>query len=110
MASFDLEKASAFVPPSSFGEGSDNTTHFVVADGWGNVVSATQTLGNWFGSRIMPDGTGIWLNNSLAYCTFEPAGNPMDAHPGRHKLSGDCPTIVMKDGKPWVALGTRGIF
>ncbi len=85
-----------------------HTTHFVVADEWGNVVSATQTLGNSFGSRIMPEGTGIWLNNSLAYCTFEPKGNPMDAHAGRRKLSGDCPTIVLRDGRPWVAIGTPG--
>jgi gamma-glutamyltranspeptidase/glutathione hydrolase len=32
----------------------------------------------------------------------------MDAHPGRRKLSGDCPTIIMKDGRPWAALGTPG--
>ena len=56
----------------------------------------------------MPPGTGIWLNNSLQYCTFEPKGNPMDAHAGRRKLSGDCPTIVMKNGRPWAALGTPG--
>ncbi len=87
---------------------SDNTTHFVVADRWGNVVSATVTLGNLFGSRIMPEGTGIWLNNSLAYCTFEPKGNPMDAHPGLRKLSSDSPSFVLRDGRPWVALGTPG--
>ncbi len=85
-----------------------HTTHFVIADQWGNVVSATQTLGNSFGSRIMPEGTGIWLNNSLAYCTFEPKDNPMDAHAGRRKLSGDCPTFILRDGKPWVAIGTPG--
>ncbi len=85
-----------------------NTTHFVVTDRWGNIVSATQTLGNLFGSKIMPEGTGIWLNNSLAYCTYEPKGNPMDAFPGHHKLSGDCPLIILKDGKPWAALGTPG--
>jgi len=85
-----------------------HTTHFVVADADGNVVSATQTLGNAFGSRIMPEGTGIWLNNSLAYCTFEPAGNPMDAHPGRRKLSGDAPTFILRDGRVWVAIGTPG--
>jgi len=87
---------------------SKNTTHFVVIDQWGNIVSATQTLGNQFGSRIMPEGTGIWLNNSLAYCTYEPKGNPMDAFPGHHKLSGDCPVIILKDGQPWAALGTPG--
>jgi len=105
----DLKRATPFVPPGVGGSGSDtHTTHFVVADRWGNVVSATQTLGNAFGSRIMPEGTGIWLNDSLAYSTFEPKGNPMDAHPGRHKLSGDCPTIILRNGRAWAALGSPG--
>jgi gamma-glutamyltranspeptidase/glutathione hydrolase len=102
----DRTKASVFQPP--FSNGSKNTTHFVVADEWGNVVSATQTLGNLFGSRVMVEGTGVWLNNSMAYSTFEPKGNPMDAFPGRHKLSGDCPVIILKDNEPWAALGTPG--
>ena len=104
----DLAHASPFVPPGAVGSSSMNTTHFVVADEWGNIVSATQTLGNVFGSRIMPEGTGVWLNNSLAYSTFEPKGNAMDAFPGRRKLSGDVPTIVMKNGQPWLAIGTPG--
>ena len=99
-------KATEFVPP--FAPESINTTHFVVADRWGNIVSATQTLGNLFGSRIMVEGTGIWLNNSMAYSTFEPKGNPMDAFAGRHKLSGDCPIIIIKDNQPWAALGSPG--
>lgn len=106
----DAKHAGSFVPPG-LGKSSatdTHTTHFVVADRWGNVVSATQTLGNLFGSRIMPEGTGIWLNSSLAYSTFEPKGNAMDAFPGRHKLSGDCPTLILRDGKPWVAIGTPG--
>jgi len=132
VATIDMAQALAFTPPGLGGDGEDlggdgedlggdagapygdalgldgHTTHFVVADAEGNVVSATQTLGNAFGSRIMPEGTGIWLNNSLAYCTFEPAGNPMDAHPGRRKLSGDVPLFILKEGKPWVAMGTPG--
>ena len=103
----DSAKARPFEPPRIDSAG-DHTTHFVVADRSGNIVSATQTLGNGFGSRIMVEGTGIWLNNSLAYSTFEPKGNPMDAHAGRHKLSGDCPTILLRNGKPWIALGTPG--
>jgi gamma-glutamyltranspeptidase/glutathione hydrolase len=104
----DLTKAQPFVAPGTTAQTGVHTTHFVVADKQANLVSATQTLGNLFGSRIMPDGTGIWLNNSLAFCTFEPKGNPMDAHAGHHKLSGDCPTIIFKAGKPWVAIGTPG--
>jgi gamma-glutamyltranspeptidase/glutathione hydrolase len=103
-----MDKARPFEYPGLEMERAQHTTHFVVADGEGNIVSATQTLGGGFGSRIMPEGTGIWLNNSLSFCTFEPAGNPMDAHPRRRKLSGDCPTIIVKDGKPWAALGTPG--
>ncbi|MBA7675030.1 Glutathione hydrolase proenzyme [subsurface metagenome] len=104
----DPKEAKPFSPPKVVVKLGRNTTHFVVADKWGNIVSATQTLGNSFGCRIMVEGTGIWLNNSLAYCTFEPKGNPMDAHAGHRKLSGDCPTIVFKNGKPWIALGTPG--
>ena len=105
-ASIDRERATGFVPP--FSPESRNTTHFVVVDQWGNIVSATQTLGNAFGSRIMVGGTGIWLNNSMAYSTFEPKANPMDAFPGRHKLSGDCPVIIMKGDQPLAALGSPG--
>ena len=104
----DPEKARDFDYEGILTAQSDNTTHFVVADQEGNIVSATVTLGNLFGSRIMPEGTGIWLNSSLAYCTFEPKGNPMDAHPGRRKLSSDAPSFVIRDGKHWVALGTPG--
>lgn len=57
----------------------------------------------------MPEGTGIWLNNSLAYSTFEPPGNPMDAYPGRRKLSGDVPLFVADGGgRPWLVIGTPG--
>lgn len=109
MAEIDPQRAKPFVPPTAVaGVPQTHTTHFVVADKWGNVVSATQTLGNLFGSRLMAPGTGIWLNNSLAYSTFEPKGNPMDAFPGRHKLSGDCPTLILRDGRVWAALGTPG--
>lgn len=107
-SSIDDQHAKDFEPPSYVAPNGKNTTHFVVADKWGNVVSATQTLGNIFGSKIMPKGTGIWLNNSLAYCTYEPKGNPMDAIPGQRKLSGDCPVIIFKENFPFAALGTPG--
>ena len=106
-AVIDHRRARPFEPPQATEPGG-HTTHFVVADRWGNVVSATQTIGGFFGSKIMPPGTGIWLNNSLQYCTFEPKGNPMDAFPGRHKLSGDCPTLITRNGRPWIAIGTPG--
>ena len=116
-AKVDSSQASSYVPPQTFGTptgcGPNNystptstpnaqghTTHFVVADKEGNVVSATQTLGDVFGSKVMPQGTGIWLNNALAWSRFEPAGNVFDVFPGRQSLYALCPTIVMSDGRP----------
>jgi gamma-glutamyltranspeptidase/glutathione hydrolase len=80
----------------------------VVADATGNVVSATITLGHGFGSAVIVEGTGILLNNSLSYSTFEPKGNPMDALPGRRKHSSKSPVLILRDGRPWVAIGTPG--
>ena len=123
-AKIDLSRASPSVPFGQFGTPTNcppqsytstgstaaqgHTTHFVVADKEGNVVSATQTLGNIFGSKVMPEGTGIWLNDSIAWSRFEPAGNPFDAFPSRLRPVALGPTIVMSDGKPWAAIGTPG--
>jgi gamma-glutamyltranspeptidase / glutathione hydrolase len=94
--------------PTGYPETQQHTTHFVVADREGNVVSATQTLGNVFGSKVMPEGTGIWLNDALAWSRFEPVGNVFDVYPGRQPLYALCPTIIMRAGKPRIALGTPG--
>ena len=94
--------------PTATPEAQSHTTHFVVADKDGNVVSATQTLGNIFGSKVMPEGTGIWLNDAIAWSRFEPAGNVFDVFPGRQSLYALCPTLVMSDRKPYAAMGTPG--
>jgi gamma-glutamyltranspeptidase / glutathione hydrolase len=94
--------------PTGYPDTKQHTTHFVVADREGNVVSATQTLGNVFGSKVMPEGTGIWLNDALAWSRFEPAGNVFDVYPGRQPLYALCPTIIMREGRPRIALGTPG--
>jgi gamma-glutamyltranspeptidase/glutathione hydrolase len=107
-ARIDPARASTFTPPGMADGESESTTHFVVADAAGNVVSATITLGHGFGSAVMVEGTGILLNNSLAYSTFEPKGNPMDAIPGRRKHSSKTPVMILKQGRPWVAIGTPG--
>jgi gamma-glutamyltranspeptidase / glutathione hydrolase len=96
--------------PAFVSDKREHTTHFVVADREGNVVSATQTIGNVFGSRVMPEGTGIWLNDSIAYATFEPEGNPLDVFPGRYRLVGVCPIVVLRGEKPVVAIGVQGGF
>ena len=121
-ARVDPLRATPYVAPTTFNtptsssneqaavspKAQEHTTHFVVADKEGNVVSVTQTIGNIFGSRIMPRGTGIWLNNSISYATFEPRGNPSDVFPGRQRLIGIAPVLIMSDGRPWVAIGTPG--
>lgn len=88
--------------------GVGHTTHLVVADAEGNVVSMTQSLGDIFGGKVMPEGTGIWLNNGISYSRFEPAGNPLDVYPGRLRLPGNSPVIVLQGGRPRAALGTHG--
>jgi gamma-glutamyltranspeptidase / glutathione hydrolase len=102
------EFSSASASASASANAQQHTTHFVVADREGNVVSSTQTLGNVFGSKLMPEGTGIWLNDQLAWSRFEPAGNVFDVFPGRQSLYALCPTVVLLDGRPRIALGTPG--
>lgn len=96
---------------------SPSTTHFSVADKDGNVVSTTFTLGSDFGSGVMIAGTGILLNNEMNNFSHEQAWEaqrtgtppPLNAMaPGKRMLSTQMPTIVMKDGKPWIVTGTPG--
>ncbi|MBD3747201.1 MAG: gamma-glutamyltransferase [Sphingopyxis terrae] len=96
---------------------SPSTTHFSVADQDGNVVSTTFTLGSDFGSGVMIAGTGILLNNEMNNFSHEQAWEaqrtgtppPLNAMaPGKRMLSTQMPTIVMKDGKPWIVTGTPG--
>ena len=104
----DATRAGSFSPPGPTSTEGADTTHFVVADRWGNVVSATITLGQGFGSTVFVEEAGIWLNNSMAYSTYEPKGNPMDATAGNRKHSSKSPTLIMKDGRPWAAIGSPG--
>ena len=88
------------------GEGAD-TTHLTVADGDGNVVSTTQTIHAAFGSKVTTPGTGMLLNNTMNI--FDPhPGTANSIAPGKRMVSSMAPTIVMKDGKPFMALGTPG--
>lgn len=98
-------------------EGS-NTTHYSVADKWGNAVSVTYTLNDWFGARITADGTGVLLNNEMDDFTAKAGvpnlyglvqGEANAIAPGKRPLSSMSPTIVAgKDGKPLLVLGTPG--
>jgi gamma-glutamyltranspeptidase/glutathione hydrolase len=78
-----------------------------VADGDGNVVAATQTINSLFGSRAMVPGTGMLLNNTMAL--FDPhPGHTLSVAPGKRMTSSMAPTIVLRDGRPALALGLPG--
>jgi gamma-glutamyltranspeptidase/glutathione hydrolase len=88
------------------GEGSC-TTHVTTMDADGNMVAATQTLNGLFGSRVMVPGTGMLLNNCMAL--FDPRpGRANSVAGGKRMLSSMSPTLVMKGGEPFLALGGTG--
>jgi gamma-glutamyltranspeptidase/glutathione hydrolase len=87
-----------------------STSHFSIVDAAGNVVSMTTTIENGFGSRLMVGG--FLLNNELTDFSFVPEvdGKPVAnaIEPGKRPRSSMAPTIVMKDGKPILAIGSPG--
>lgn len=100
-----------------FAHESPNTTHFSVADREGNVVSMTYTLGSDFGSGVMVDGAGFLLNNQMNNFSHEQAyraaarGEPLPPNSmqsGKRMMSTMMPTLVFKDDKPWLVVGTPG--
>ena len=87
-----------------------STTHFSIVDADGNVVSMTSTIENGFGSRLVTNG--FLLNNELTDFSFsdERDGKPIAnrVEPGKRPRSSMSPTIVMKNGKPILAIGSPG--
>jgi gamma-glutamyltranspeptidase/glutathione hydrolase len=97
-------------------EGS-NTTHYSIVDKWGNAVSVTYTLNDWFGARLTAGKTGVLLNNEMDDFTAKVGvpnlyglvqGEANKIEPGKRPLSSMSPTIVSKDGKPVMVVGTPG--
>jgi gamma-glutamyltranspeptidase/glutathione hydrolase len=95
----------------------NNTTHYVVADSAGNVVSVTTTLNDIFGSKIVVEGSGFFLNNTMDDFSVAPGspnfygliGGEANAIEARKRpLSSMTPAILVKDGMPVLALGSRG--
>ncbi|GAB1717829.1 MAG: gamma-glutamyltransferase 1, Threonine peptidase, MEROPS family T03 [Nitrobacter sp.] len=117
-ASIDRARATpaAAVPLPPPREG-DNTTHFSVADAFGNAVSNTYTLNFSYGLGLVAEGTGVLLNNELDDFTAAPGASNayglvgFEANlpgPGKRPLSSMTPTIVLKDGKPVLVTGSPG--
>ncbi|MBL4892376.1 MAG: gamma-glutamyltransferase [Rhizobiaceae bacterium] len=87
-----------------------STSHFSIVDSEGNVVSMTTTIENGFGSRLMV--RGFLLNNELTDFSFraERDGKKIAnrVEPGKRPRSSMSPTIIMRDGKPYMAIGSPG--
>src|SRR5262249_4928991 len=94
-----------------------DTTHFAIVDADGNMVSNTYTLNDWFGAGVTARGTGILLNDEMDDFTARP-GTPNEYQliqtdtnglaPKKRPLSSMTPLIMIRDGKPWFAVGAAG--
>ncbi len=102
--------------PKGMGE-STETTHYSIVDDAGNAVAVTYTLNGSFGAGIVAPGTGILLNNEMDDFTAKPGtpnlyglvqGEANAIEPKKTPLSSMSPTIVSKDGKPFMVIGSPG--
>jgi gamma-glutamyltranspeptidase / glutathione hydrolase len=120
MESFDPLHASLsekILPGSPEKYTSEETTHYSVVDKWGNAVSATTTLNNVYGSSIVVEGAGFLLNDQMDDFSIKPGfpnmygligGEANSVQPGKRMLSSMTPTIVEKEGKLLLVLGSPG--
>ena len=96
---------------------SDETTHYSIIDKYGNAVSVTTTLNNSYGSKVYVEDGGFFLNNEMDDFSSKP-GHPNSygligseansIQPKKRMLSSMTPTIVLKDNKPSLIVGTPG--
>jgi gamma-glutamyltranspeptidase/glutathione hydrolase len=118
-AKIDPKRAgnSAQLKPGIAAREGTHTTHYSIADRFGNAVAVTYTLNDWFGARVTAAGTGVLLNNEMDDFTAKAGvanmyglvqGDANKIEPGKRPLSSMTPTIVTRDGKPWMILGTPG--
>ena len=96
---------------------SEETTHYSVYDGQGNAVSTTTTINSGYGSKVVADGAGFLLNNEMDDFSVQPGfanqfgliGSKANSiEPGKRMLSSMTPTIILKDGFPYLIAGSPG--
>ena len=96
---------------------STETTHISIVDKEGNAVSVTTTLNGLYGSKVVVYGAGFFLNNEMDDFSVKPGvpnmfgavgGEANSIKPGKRMLSSMTPTIVMKNSKPYIIVGTPG--
>jgi gamma-glutamyltranspeptidase/glutathione hydrolase len=112
----ELDRPAALHPPYT-GHESSNTTHYSVVDAEGNAVAVTTTLNDSFGSAVTAGKLGFLLNDEMDDFTSKPGvpngygliqGEANAIAPGKRPLSAMAPTIVLKDGKLFMVLGSPG--
>ena len=119
MENFIAGKAtpSDVIKPGDVNPESEETTHLSVADEAGNVVSVTTTLNGGYGSKTVVAGAGFLLNNEMDDFSVKPGvpnmfgaiGKEANAiAPGKRMLSSMTPTVVLKNKKPYLVVGTPG--
>ncbi|MEO8378816.1 MAG: gamma-glutamyltransferase [Acidobacteriota bacterium] len=82
----------------------EHTTHFTIADTHGNVVAVTISLGENFGSGFLAPSLGFFLNDANA----DFSARPNQIEPGKRAATSLAPTLILRDGKPFLALGSSG--
>lgn len=103
----NLQTAQKPAPGDPWKHESMSTTHFSIADAQGNLVAVTRTINHFFGSAVVPEGTGFLLNDEMEDFSLDPNSKNAVAG-GKVPLSCMSPTFLLKDGKPFAVLGSPG--
>ncbi|HMI67254.1 MAG TPA: gamma-glutamyltransferase [Cyclobacteriaceae bacterium] len=120
MSSFNADKATPsteIMAGKIEGHESPQTTHISIVDKFGNAVAVTTTLNDWFGSRVVVAGAGFFLNDEMDDFSIKPGvpnmygvvgGLANKIEPHKTMLSSMTPTLVEKDGKLFMVVGSPG--
>ncbi len=113
----NIAQKSAIIKPGIIAKISEETTHLSVIDEKGNMVAVTTTLNGSYGSKTIVGGAGFLLNNEMDDFSIKPGvpnmygavgGEANSIAPGKRMLSCMTPSIVLKNGKPFIVCGTPG--
>jgi gamma-glutamyltranspeptidase/glutathione hydrolase len=113
----ELEQYAATHPQPMANHEPPHTTHYSVVDARGNAVAVTTTINDWFGSRVTAEGLGFLMNDEMDDFSAKPGvpnsdgliQGPANAiGPGKRPLSSMAPTIVVRDGKTVLVMGSPG--
>ena len=115
----DMDKAKEYTPDGDLEakEYRGCTTNFTVMDQYGNMLSQTQTIRNWWGCGVVIPGRGFIMNNTMADFSAKAGvrttqglayGMANAIRPGKTPLSSMSPSLVLKDGKPFLTVGAAG--